>query len=136
MCSFLCKNLLHISFCKKLWSSWFSTFRNSGMKIVSKDFCTFTGVYIAIYMGPCRRSYILLVRKIRTSEMLDKWSLKSKLSDIKLSHYPDGRYILFTCTRTHLYSIPIKLVFWFFKSFLLFIMIEFWVLDTMSTLLI
>ena len=40
----------------------------------SKDFCTFTGVYTAIYMGPCRRSYILLVRKFQTSAMLDKWS--------------------------------------------------------------
>ena len=66
------------------------------MKIVFKDFCTFTGVYTAIYMGPCRRSYILLVRKFRTSEMLDKWSPTSKLSDIKSFHYPDCRYIFFT----------------------------------------
>ena len=44
-------------------------------------------------MGRCRRSYILLVRKFRTSEMLDKWSPTSKLSDIKLFHYPDWRYI-------------------------------------------
>ena len=87
------------------------------MKIISKYFYTFTGVYIAIYMGPCHKSYILLVRKFRISEMLDKWSLASKLSDIKLSHIPDGRYIFFTCTRTHLSAIPIKPVFWYFKIF-------------------
>ena len=63
------------------------------MKIVSKDFYTFIGVYTAIYMGPCRRSYILLVQNFRTSEMLNRWSPTSKLSNIKLSHYPDVRYI-------------------------------------------
>ena len=73
------------------------------MKIVSKDFCIFTGIYTAIYMDPCRRPYTLLVPT-------------SKLSDIKFSHYPDGRYILFTCTRTGLSAIPIKLVFFFFSS--------------------
>ena len=62
------------------------------MKIFSKDFGTFTGVYVAIDMGPCHRSYILLVQKFRTSEMLDKWSPTSKVSVIKLSHYPDGQY--------------------------------------------
>ena len=87
------------------------------MKIISKDFCTFTGVYIAIHMGPCRRSCILLNRKFPTSEMSDKWSPTSKLSDIKLSHISDGRYIFFTCTRTHLSVIPIKPVFWYFKIF-------------------
>ena len=83
----------------------------------SKDFCTFTGVYTAIYMGPCRRSYILLVRKFRTSEMLDKWGPTSKLSDIKLSHYPDGRYIFFTCTGIRLSAIPITAVFWYLQIF-------------------
>ena len=87
------------------------------MKIVSKDFCTFTGVYIAIYMGPCRRSCIILVWKFRTSEMLEKWSPTSKLSHIKLSNYPDSRYIFSTCTRTHLSAIPIKLVFWYLQIF-------------------
>ena len=87
------------------------------MKIISKDFCTFTGVFTAIYMGPCRKSYILLVRKFWNSEMLNKWSPTSKLSDIKLSHIPDGRYIFFTCTRTHLSAIPIKPVFWYFQIF-------------------
>ena len=110
-------NLLHISFCTKLKSFWLSTFRNSWMKIVSKVFCTFTGIYTAIYMGPCRRSYILLVRKFRTSEMLDKWSPTSKLWDIKLFHYPDCRYIFFTCTRTHLSTIPIKPIFWYLQIF-------------------
>ena len=61
------------------------------MKIVFKDFCTFTGVYTAIYIILYPRSYILLVRKFRTSEMLDKWSPTSKLSDIKSFHYPDCR---------------------------------------------
>ena len=75
------------------------------MKIVSKDFCIFTGVYIAIYVGQCCKSYILLFRKFQTSEMLDKWKLEkstSKLSDIKLPHIPDGQYFIFTCTRTRL----------------------------------
>ena len=99
------------------------------MKIISKDFCTFTGVCLAIYMGPCRRPYILPVQKFRTSEMLDKWSPISKLSDIKLPHYPDGQYILFTCTRTRLSTILIKPVFWFFKSFpcLLWLNFEYWI---------
>ena len=87
------------------------------MKIVSKDFCTFTGVYIAIYMGPYHRSCIILVWKFQTSEMLDKWSPTFKLSHIKLSHYPDSRYIFSTCTRTHLSTIPIKLVFWYLQIF-------------------
>ena len=117
MCSFLCKYLLHISVCTKHQPFWFSTFRNSWMKIVSKDFCIFTGVYIAIYMGPCRGSYILLVRKFRTSEMLDKWGPTSKLSDIKLLHIPNDWYIFFTFARTHLSTIPIKLVFWYLQIF-------------------
>ena len=87
------------------------------MNIVSKDFCSFTGVFIAIYMGPCRRFYILLVQKFRTSEMLDKWSPTYKLSDVKLSHCPDGWYIFFTCMRTHLSAIPIKSVFWYPQIF-------------------
>ena len=100
------------------------------MKIVSKDFCTFPGVYIAIYMGPCRRFYILLAQQFQTSEMLGKWSQKSKLFNIKLSHYQDGRYIFFTCTRNHLSALSI-LCFDIFKSFPVFIMTEFWVLDNM-----
>ena len=84
-------------------------------------------------MGPCCRSYILLVRKFQISEMLDKWSPAYKLSDIKLSHYPDGRYIFFTCPRIRLSAIPIKPVFFYiFRSFPLFVMIEFWVLANMS----
>ena len=71
------------------------------MKIASKDFCTLTAVYIAIYMGPCRRPYIPLVREFQTSKMLGKCSPTSKLSGIKLSHYLDGRYIFF-----HLYESP------------------------------
>ena len=43
-------------------------------------------------MAPCRRSYILLVQNLQTSEMLDKWCLTSKLSDIKFSHIADGRF--------------------------------------------
>ena len=62
------------------------------MKIVSKDFCLLTGVCIAIYMWPCRRSYIPPVQKFRTSKMLNNWSPIFKLSDIKLSQIPDGRY--------------------------------------------
>ena len=92
------------------------------MKIVSKDFCLFTGIYTAIYMDSGRRPYTLLVPTC-------------KLSDIKFSHYPDGRYILFTGTRTGLSATPIKLVFFdIFKSFPLFIMTEFCVLANMSTL--
>ena len=87
------------------------------MKIISKDFCTFRGVYIDIYMGPCCKSYILLVRIYRASEMLDKWSPTSKLYDIKLSHIPDGRYVFFCCTRTYLSAIPIKMVFRYLQIF-------------------
>ena len=66
--------------------------------------------------------------------MLDKLSPTSKLSDIKFSNYPDGRYTFFTCTRTRLSAIPTKPVFFYiFKSFTLFIMIEFWVLVNMLT---
>ena len=91
------------------------------MKIVSKDFHKFTGVYTAIYMDPCRRSYILLVRKFRTSKMLDKWSPTSKLSNIKCSHYLDGRYIFFSCTRTPLSAISVKPVFLYLQIFSLHI---------------
>ena len=96
------------------------------MKIVSKDFCTFTGVYIAIYMGPYHRSCIVLVWKFQTSEMLDKWSPTFKLSHIKLSHYPDSRYIFSTCTRTHLFTIRIKLVFWNLQIFSCLYNFEYW----------
>ena len=125
---------LHISFCTKLQSFWFTTFGNSWMKIISKDFCTFTGVDIAIYMGPCRKSYILLVRKFWTSEMLDKWSPASKLSDIKLSHIPDGRHIFLLVRESTCPPYLLNLFFDIFKAFSVFVMIEFWVLDTMSTL--
>ena len=87
------------------------------MKIVSKDFHKFTGVYTAIYMDPCRRSYILLVRKFRTSKLLDKWSPTSKLSNIKCSHYLDGRYIFFSCTRTPLSAISVKPAFLYLQIF-------------------
>ena len=68
-------------------------------------------------MGPCRRSYILFVRKFWTSEMFGKWSPTSKLSDIKLSHYPDRWYIFFTWTKTYLSILSIKLVFWYLQIF-------------------
>ena len=87
------------------------------MKIVSKNFCTFAGVYTAIHMSSCCRSYNLLVQKFWTSEMLDKWSPTSKLSDVKFSHYSDGRHIFFTCTTTRLSAIPIKPVFWYLRIF-------------------
>ena len=60
-------------------------------------------------MGSCRKSYIVLVRKFRTSKMLDNWSSTSKLSTSKL--------YFFTCVRTHLSAIPIKPVFWYFQIF-------------------
>ena len=87
------------------------------MKFVSKDFCTFTGVYTAAYAGPSHRSYILLVRNFWISEMLGKWSPISKLSDIKFSHHPDGRYTFFTCRRTRLSAIPIKPDFLYLQIF-------------------
>ena len=98
------------------------------MKIFSKDFCKFTGYYLAIYLGPCRRSYILLVRKFRTSEMLGKWSPTSKVSDIKLSHYPNGRYIFFTCTGTRLSVILFKPAFWYLFLCLLRLKFENWLI--------
>ena len=82
--------------------------------------------------GP--KSY--LSEKFRTSKILDKWSPTSKLSDINFSHYPDGRYISFTCTRTCLSATPIKPVFWYLQIFFLGYMIEFWVLANMLTFLI
>ena len=94
-----------------------SASRNSWMKIVFKDFCLFTSVNIPIYMGSYRRSYIILVWKFQTSQMLEKWSRTSKLSHIKLYHYPDSQYIFSTCTRTHLSAIPIKLAFWYLQIF-------------------
>ena len=128
MCSFLFKNLLAISFGTKLWLFWFSTFRNS------KNFCTFTGVYITIYMGPCRRSYILLVRKFQTSEMLDKWSSTSKLSGIKLSTLQTvDIFFSFVQERTCLPH-PLNLFYDIIKSFLVFVIIEFWISDIMPTL--
>ena len=87
------------------------------MKIIPKEFCTFTGLYIAVYIGPYHKSYILLVRKFPTSEMPDKLSPTSKLSDFKLSQIPDGGYIFFTCTRTHLSTIAIKPFFLYFQIF-------------------
>ena len=82
-------------------------------------------------MGSCRRSYIfLLVQKFRTSEIWDKWSPASKLVDIKLSHYPDGRYIIFTCTRTHLSAIANKSVFFISSNLfpcLLWLSFEYWI---------
>ena len=70
------------------------------------------------------------VLKFWTSEMLDEWSPTSKLSDIRLSHIPDDRYIYFLCTRTHLSTIP---VFDIFKSFPVFSCDWILVLDNMST---
>ena len=116
-CAHFCAKIYFILAFVQNFRFGFSTFRNSWMKIISKDLCTFTSVYIAIYTGPCRKSYILLVRKFWTSEIFDKWSPTSKLSDIKLSHIPDGQYNFFTCTRTHLSTIPIKPIFLFFQIF-------------------
>ena len=74
-------------------------------------------------MCPCHGSYILLVRKFRTSEMLDEWSTTSKLSNIKLSHIPDGRYIyIFYFYETRLSALP---VFDVFKSFPVFSWLNF-----------
>ena len=91
------------------------------MKIVSKDVSIFTGYYIAIYIGPCRRSYILLLQKFGTSEMLDKWSPKSKLSEIKWSCYLNGRYIFCSCTRARLSAVPINPIFPYLQIFLLWL---------------
>ena len=93
------------------------------MKIVSKDFCTFTGVYMAIYMGPYHRSCIVLVWKFQTSEMLDKWSPTFKLSHIKLSHYPVD--IFFPLVREPICPpYPLNLFFDIFKSFPVFIILS------------
>ena len=68
MCSFLCKYLFHISFCIKLQSFWFSSFRNCWMKIVSKDCCTFTGIFIVIYMGLVTGSTLYLSENLKQSK--------------------------------------------------------------------
>ena len=98
-----------------------------------RDFCTFTGVCTAIYMGSCHRSYILLVQKFQTFEMLDKWSPTSKMSDIEFPHYPDGWYIFFTCTRTGLSAKPIKPVFSYLQIFSLVYYDKFWALANILT---
>ena len=95
---------------------------------VAKDFCTFAGIYV----GPCYMSYILF-RKFRTSEMLDKWNPTSKLSGIKLCQVPDGQYIFSLARESTCPPYLLKLCFYIFKSFPMFIMIEFWVLNYMST---
>ena len=87
------------------------------MKIISKDFCTFSGVDIAIYMGLCRKPYILLVRKFQTSEMLVKWSPTSKLSDIKLSHILDGRHIFLLVREPTCPPYLLNLFFLYFQIF-------------------
>ena len=133
-CAHFCAKIYFILALVQNFRFWFSSFRNSWMKIISKDLCTFTSLFIAIYMGPCRKSYILLVRKFWTSEILDKWSPRSNLSDIKLSHIPNGQYIFFTCTRTHLSPYLFNLFFDILKSFPIFVIIELWVLDIMSAL--
>ena len=74
-------------------------------------------IYLSIYlnyMGPSRRSYILLVRKCRTSEMFDEWSPTSKLSDIKLSRITDGRYIFFYLSKNPLVH---RFCFWYLQIF-------------------
>ena len=68
--------------------------------------------------------------------MLDKWGPTSKLSDIKLSHYPDGRYIFSLVREPACPPYLLKLFFDIFKSSPLFIMTEFWVLANMSILAI
>ena len=83
------------------------------MKIVSKDFCTLAGVY----MGPCRRSCIVLVWKFRTSKMLDKWSPSSKLPHIKLSHYQDSQYFFSLARDATCPPYLLNLFFDIFKSF-------------------
>ena len=94
------------------------------MKIVSKDFCTLAGVYIAIYMGPCRRSSIVLVWKFRTSKMLDKWSPTYKLSHIKLSYYQNSQYFFSLALEPTCPPYLLKLFFNIFKSFPVFILLS------------
>ena len=48
------------------------------------------------------------------------------------SHYPDGRYIFFTCTRTRLSAITIKPVFWYLQIF--FLVYYDWILANVLTL--
>ena len=59
------------------------------MKIVSEDFCIFTGVSTAIYIGPCRRSYILLVRKI--SNFQNTGQVKSNIQAVRYQFFPLSR---------------------------------------------
>ena len=88
-------------------------------------------VYIKKYVNKKTHSSMFNVQ-FQTSKMLGKWSPTFNLLDIKLSHIPDDRYIFSTCTRTFLSVITFFLI--FFKSFHLFVMIGFWVLDIMTTL--
>ena len=68
--------------------------------------------------------------------MLDKWSSTSKLSNIKLSHIPDGRYIFSLVKESTCPPYLLNLLFDIFKPFPVFVIIEFWLLDIMPTLLI
>ena len=68
--------------------------------------------------------------------MLDKWSSTSKLSNIKLSHIPDGRYIFSLVQESTCPQYLLNLLFDIFKPFPVFAIIEFWLLDFMPTLLI
>ena len=97
------------------------------------DFCTFTGVYTAIYMGSCRRTYILLAQKFQTSEMLHKWSPTSTLSDMKFPHNPSSRYIFSLVREPACPPNLLNLFLDIFKYFPLFIMIKFWALANILT---
>ena len=108
-CSFLCKTLLQIIFVQNFSSSWFSTFRNSWMEIFSKDFCRFTGVYTAIYMGACHSptSYLpnyfelsrtnLFTRPIKPVFLISS-KLFSRLLQLKFEYWITFQLCRFTCT--------------------------------------
>ena len=66
--------------------------------------------------------------------MLYKWSPASKLSDIRLPHIPNGWYISSLVQEPTYSAYLLKLLFDIFKSFPVFVIIEFLLLDIMSTL--
>ena len=77
-------------------------------------------------MNPCRRSCIILVWKFWICKILEKWSPTSKLCHIKLSNYPDSRYIFSTCREPVCPPYLLNLFFDIFKSFIVFIILSIW----------
>ena len=96
--------------------------------IDSKDFCTFAGIYV----GPCRMSYILLPK---ISNFRNVGQVKSHIQAARYQTVPSFRRSIYFFLARESTCPPylLNLCFDIFKSFPMFIVIEFWVLNNMST---